>query len=63
MNRTKLRQFRKAAGLTYQQLADKAGISKPYVWALEKDTVDPSLSVVRRIARALGVHPGELIKK
>ena len=40
---------------TQQDLLRATGLSQRYLSAVELDKVDPRLSVVRRIARALGV--------
>jgi DNA-binding XRE family transcriptional regulator len=51
-----LRQLRTARGWTQAQLARRAGITVPYLSMLESGVRrEPSLSVLRRLARALGV--------
>ena len=47
--------MRKLAGLTQKQLGKKAGVSQSLIARIEKGTVDPRLSTVRRIVEAL--HP------
>lgn len=44
-----------------QDLWQKAGLSQRYLSAVENDKVDPRISVVRRIARALGVSVDALL--
>lgn len=44
-----------------QDLLQKAGLSQRYLSAVENDKVDPRISVVRRIARALGVTVDALL--
>jgi transcriptional regulator with XRE-family HTH domain len=44
-----------------QDLWQKAGLSQRYLSAVENDKVDPRVSVVRRIARALGLTFNDLI--
>lgn len=50
-----LREARKRAGLTQQELADKVGIDDSYISKMEKGIFDlPSREVVVRLANALG---------
>jgi transcriptional regulator with XRE-family HTH domain len=52
----RVRQLRKAAGLTQQALAVKAGLSVSAVVQLEAGRVpDPRVSSLKALARALGV--------
>jgi transcriptional regulator with XRE-family HTH domain len=51
----RIREIRKAKGLTIAQLADAAGISSALVSQVERDLADPSLETIRKIARALDV--------
>lgn len=44
-----------------QDLLHKTGLSQRYLSAVENDKVDPRISVVRRIARALGVTVDALL--
>lgn len=55
---------RKQAGLTLDQLANQAGVSKTYVWELENDEKEekkPSADVLLRIANALKTTIAELM--
>lgn len=45
---------RERAGLTQQQLADRAGTSQPAVARLERGQGSPSIDTVRRIVNAAG---------
>ena len=58
--RAKLKAARRAAGMTQQQLADKAGISRVYVANLEAAKYTPTITVAQNIANALGVTPNDL---
>ena len=51
----RLKELRKAAGLTQQQLAQACGISISGVQKLEYGGIDPSWSTVQRLAGALGI--------
>lgn len=53
--------WRRKAGRTQAELADLAGLSRPYLSRLERGTVDPALSVLRRLAAALDIGVGQLI--
>jgi len=48
-----LKRLRQAAGLTQKQLAEKAGVSQSLIARIERGTVDPRFSTVRRILTAL----------
>jgi transcriptional regulator with XRE-family HTH domain len=47
--------------LKQKDLQEKSGLSQRYLSALEHDKVDPRLSVVVRIAQALGVPLSTLV--
>ena len=53
--------WRRHRRLTQQDLASKAGVPRPYLSRLERDEVDPSVSLLRRLAVALGITPGTLL--
>jgi transcriptional regulator with XRE-family HTH domain len=60
----RLREAREAAGLTLDELAVQAEVSKTYLWELEKDESGdkkPSAEILLRIANALSVTIGELL--
>ena len=56
----RIREARKAAGMTQEQLAEAVGISAPYLSELECATKFASLGVMLRIASALDVSPAQL---
>src|SRR5690348_3552093 len=41
--------------LTQQQVADRVGVSRSYIAKLERSRIDPDLSMVERVAEALGL--------
>ena len=51
---TKIRQFRQDAGITQQQLADLAGVSRQTINALENARYNPSLLLAYKITKILG---------
>ena len=55
--------LRKAAGMTQDQLAEAAGISKSYVSMLERGGRDsPSATALEGLSLALGCGPAELFQ-
>lgn len=53
---TVLKKLREEKGLTQEELAKLAGVTKPYVSMIESgDRKRPSLPVLKRLAKALGV--------
>lgn len=50
-----IRRIRKAEGCTIRSLSEKTGVSESYISQLERGLVDPSVSLLRRIAGALNV--------
>jgi DNA-binding XRE family transcriptional regulator len=58
-----LREVRERRGLTQQEVARRASITQAYLAKLETgDKDNPSLDIVRRLARALKVPLGELLE-
>lgn len=60
----RLREAREAAGLTLDELAVQAEVSKTYLWELEKDESGekkPSAEILLRIANALSITLAELM--
>ncbi len=58
-----LRRLRHAKQMTQEELADGAGLSARYVGAIERADVSASVTVLGRIADALGVEAADLIRK
>lgn len=56
-----VRKLREEAALTQRELAERAGISASYLSRIESDRRDPTLPVLRRLARELSVWPGLLL--
>lgn len=51
----RIREARTTKGLSQAALAKRAGITREYVNKLEAGRYDPTVGVLRRIAKALGV--------
>jgi transcriptional regulator with XRE-family HTH domain len=60
---TNLRRIRNAKGMSQDDLAYEAGVSRSYLSQLEKGTFYASLKIVGRLAEALDVEPAELLKR
>ena len=56
----RIRQLRKAAGLTQERLARKAGMDYKYLGSVERGERNMTLDSLERVVRALGVEPYEL---
>ena len=57
-----LRRLRNAKGVSQDELAHEANVSRSYLSQLEKGTFYASLKIVGRLSEALGVEPAELLK-
>ena len=57
-----LRRLRHAKGLSQDDLAYEAKISRSYLSQLEKGTFYASLKIVGKLAKVLTVDPAELLK-
>jgi len=56
-------EYRQAQGLTYEQLADKAGIHRTTIGLLERNERSPTLQVALQLASALGVELSEILSR
>ena len=59
---TNLRRLRHAKGLSQDDLAYEAEVSRSYLSQLEKGTFYASLKIIGRLAEALEIEPAELLK-
>jgi XRE family transcriptional regulator, aerobic/anaerobic benzoate catabolism transcriptional regulator len=57
----RIRRAREAKGMTQRALAERADITRKYVVDLEAGRYDPTVGVLRRLAKALGVPVTELL--
>jgi transcriptional regulator with XRE-family HTH domain len=60
---TQLRAARERALLTQEELGAQAGVQPLTISRIETDKVEPRYSTIRKIAKALGVDPTELLPK
>ncbi|MBP88109.1 MAG: transcriptional regulator [Planctomycetaceae bacterium] len=58
-----IRKARQEAGLTQEQLGFEAGISRQYVSLLELEQKSPTLDVLLRLCKAMGVSAGTIVKR
>jgi transcriptional regulator with XRE-family HTH domain len=54
--------LRKDAGMSQETFADHAGIHRTYASDIERGARNPTILVVERLAKALGVTPGNLLE-
>ena len=54
--------WRRHRGLTQQQLADRAGMPRPNLCAIEQGRREVSLTTLRALAIALGTSAGDLVE-
>ena len=59
---SRLKAFRKKAGLTQSQLADKIGVSLLTLFRWEKNERQPRVEDVKALAKALGVSEADLLQ-
>jgi len=57
-----IRQHRAQAGLTQAELAELSNVGRPHLGLIEVGKKNPSVLMLARIARGLGVAPSELLK-
>jgi putative transcriptional regulator len=58
----RLRTLRRQKGLTQAAVAKRAGVTREYVNKLEAGRYDPTVGVVTRLARVVGVPLTELLR-
>ncbi|MGH9436839.1 MAG: helix-turn-helix domain-containing protein [Terriglobia bacterium] len=56
-----IRCLRRKLGFSQEALAEKCGLHRTYVGAIERGERNVTLVTLSRLAKALGVLPGELI--
>ncbi len=60
---TRINKLRKQQGRTLQELADKTGSSKSYIWELENKSIRPGADKLSKIADVLGTTADYLLSK
>jgi transcriptional regulator with XRE-family HTH domain len=56
-----VRRLREGKALSQKAFADEAGIHRTYVSDIERGVRNPTITVVERLAVALGMSAGELL--
>lgn len=57
-----IRAYRAALGLSQEALAERSGIKRTYIGAVERGEVDPRLATVGKIAAGLGTDAYKLLQ-
>ena len=57
-----VKRLRKVKNLSQEQLAFETGIHRTYISGVERSIRNPTIVIVGRIAKALGVEPMELFR-
>jgi transcriptional regulator with XRE-family HTH domain len=60
---TNLRRLRNAKGMSQDELAYQAEISRSYLSQLEKGSFHVSIKIIGKLAETLGVEPDEFLKR
>ena len=58
-----LRQTRRAADLTQEELAARARVDRTYISDIENDKVSPTVDMLERLCTALGVRASGVIAR
>lgn len=58
----RVRELRKASGLSQEAFADKCGLDRTYISGIERGRRNVSLCNIEAIARALGISISELMQ-
>ncbi len=56
-----LRTHRESAGLSQEEVAAKAGITREYVSHIENNRSSPTVDVLMRICKAIGVPASDVV--
>ena len=57
-----IKRIRKEAGLSQEELADRAGLHRTYISSIERRERNVSLENIFLLAKALGVEPEDLVR-
>ncbi len=56
-----VRLYRARTGCSQEELAVRAGIHRTYIGGIERGERNPTLTMIHRLAKALGVSPSQLL--
>lgn len=54
--------YRGRVGYSQEELARRAGIHRTYIGGIERGERNPTLTMIHRLAKALGVSPSQLLE-
>ena len=57
-----MRQYRVVLGISQEDLADRAVIHRTYIGGIERGERNPTLTMIHRLAQALGISPTKLLE-
>ena len=57
------RRAKRAADLTQERLAAKAKVDRTYISDIENDEVSPTVEMLERLCKALGVRTSEILAR
>ena len=57
-----LRKLRRRRVLSMEELAEKAGVGRNTIWRLEHGVMGAQPRTIRKLAKALGVEPEDLVE-
>jgi transcriptional regulator with XRE-family HTH domain len=58
-----VRTLRESRGLSFEDLAKRAGMTKSGVWMIEQGKSSPTMTSLEKIARALSTPVSELVRE
>lgn len=58
-----LKRARESAGMSQERLAFAAGVHRTYISLLERDKKSPTLNVLLRLCKALGVSAAQVVAR
>jgi transcriptional regulator with XRE-family HTH domain len=61
--RYRIEEVRKDQVMSQMELAEKSGVARTTISAIEKGLVDPRPATIKRLAKALGVEPSALVDR
>lgn len=56
-----VRRFRTQAGLSQEELADRAKLDRTYISGVERGVRNPTVLVLQRLATALNIRPADFL--
>ncbi|HMK48378.1 MAG TPA: helix-turn-helix transcriptional regulator [Methanocella sp.] len=63
MMRNRLKELRARFNMTQEELAERVGVSRQTIVAIEKQKYDPSLSLAFKLARCFGIKIEDIFQE